>query len=207
MTLDDFRDAMATNYWSALYAILAVLPNMRTRGFGRIGNVVSIGGRVAAPHLLPYVTGKFALTGLTQGLRAELAKDNILVTGLYPPTMRTGGHTHAIYKGRHEAEYAWFSLSDTVPGLSISAERVARKFLRAVCDGDPEVIVGWRTYLAIVGQNVFPNEAAEALALVNRMLPGSDGGPTAAVRGESLDGTLPRLLNRAVPPGTRPAEA
>ena len=63
---------------------MAALPAMRAQGGGRIGNVVSIGGKVVAPHMLPYTAGKFALTGFTKALYPELANANIYVTGLYP---------------------------------------------------------------------------------------------------------------------------
>ena len=205
MTLDDFRDAMATNYWGAVHASLAVLPHMKAQGFGRIGIVSSIGGKVAAPHLLPYTASKFALTGFTEGLRAELLKDNILVTGLYPGTMRTGGHTHAEFKGDHQAEYTWFALGDSIPGLASSAESVARKFLDGICDGEVEVLVGWQTHLGVLMHSLLPEETSELLALVNRFLPRSEGRPTAAVRGEDLVGIAPDILNQAVPTGTRPA--
>ena len=41
---------------------------------GRIVNIASIGGKVSVPHLLPYSASKFALVGLSEGLRAELAQ-------------------------------------------------------------------------------------------------------------------------------------
>jgi short-subunit dehydrogenase len=180
---------------------------MKARGCGRIAMVDSIGGKVAVPHLLPYTASKFALTGLTQGLRAELAKDNIFVTGVYPHTMRTGGHTHAWFKGNREAEYTWFSLSDTVPGLSISAETVARRLWRAVCDGDPEIIVGWPAQLAALFYNLFPSWSAELMGLVHRSLPGVANVGAPAVQGQDLQGRVPDLLNRAVPSHARPAPA
>ena len=204
MTLEDFRAAMATNYWGAVYASMAVLPHMKAQGFGRIGNVVSFGGKVAVPHLLPYSASKFALAGFTEGLRAEAAKDNVLVTGLYPATMRTGGHAHAEFKGDQEAEFTWFALGDSLPILSVSAERVARLFLDAVCDGEAEVRAGWATHVGVLMQALLPNETAEVLALVNRFLPASGGRPTASVRGEDLHGKTPDFLNRAVPPSARP---
>ena len=74
MREDDFRRSMAVNFYAALNTILAVLPGMRGRGEGRIVNITSIGGKVSVPHLLPYSTSKFALVGLSEGLRAELAK-------------------------------------------------------------------------------------------------------------------------------------
>ena len=207
MTLDDFRSMMATHFWGPLYATMAVLPHMRARQFGRIANVVSVGGKAAVPHLLPYTASKFALSGLTEGLRIELARDNILVTGIYPHTMRTGGHTHAEFKGKREAEYTWFALSDSLPLVSTSAEHVARTLWRAVCNGDAEVVVGWPARVAVVLQNLFPNELAEVMMLVNGLLPGADRADTTSVRGEDLTGAIPGLLSRLVPPSTRPFSA
>jgi NAD(P)-dependent dehydrogenase (short-subunit alcohol dehydrogenase family) len=74
MTLKDYEDAMNVHFWGPLYSILAVLPGMRQRREGRIVNISSIGGKVSVPHLLPYSASKFALVGLSEGLRAELAK-------------------------------------------------------------------------------------------------------------------------------------
>ncbi len=204
MDLDDYKAAMETNFWGELLPILAVLPHMKARGFGRIANVVSVGGKVAMPHLLPYSASKFALTGLTEGLRAELAKDNILVTGIYPGTIRTGGHTHAHFKGDHDAEYTWFALSDVVPGISTSAESCARSLWEAVLNGDPEAVVGWNARLAIIFHNLFPEWTVEALSLVDRTLPRPDGSGGSSVRGDQLTGRIPEKLNQVLPAGTRP---
>src|SRR5207248_2826037 len=171
MTVEDFRQAMAINFWGELLPILAVLPRMREQGGGRIANVVSVGGKVAVPHMLPYNASKFALTGLTEGLRSELIRENILVTGIYPGTIRTGGHTHAYFKGDQQAEYTWFALADIIPGVSASAESCARALWKAVLNGDPEVVVGWNARLAIIAHNLMPGWTVEALSLVNRALP------------------------------------
>ena len=143
MTLEDFEHAMATNFWGTVHCTLAALPHMREQRFGRIANVISLGGKIPVPHLTAYTASKFALAGLTQSLRTELAKDGILVTGVYPNLMRTGGHVHAWIKGDQPAEYSLVGLSDTLPILATSAEHVARKLWQAVCDGDAEVVVGW----------------------------------------------------------------
>ena len=126
MEVEDFQQAMATNFWG-LYAILAALPDMRRRGEGRIVNIASIGGKISVPHLVPYSASKFALVGLSEGLRAELAKDGIAVITICPGLMRTGSPRHAIFKGRHRAEYAWFSISDALPLVSMDADRAAAR--------------------------------------------------------------------------------
>ena len=54
MTRDDFRRAMDVHFWGALNTVLEVAPLMRRRGWGRIVNVASLGGKRAVPHMLPY---------------------------------------------------------------------------------------------------------------------------------------------------------
>ena len=53
---------------------------------------------MSIPHLLPYSASKFALVGLSEGLRAELRKDGILVTTVVPGLMRTGSPRQAEVK-------------------------------------------------------------------------------------------------------------
>ena len=74
MHLADFEEAMAVHFWGPLYTMLAAIRVMRPRGGGRIVNVASIGGKIGVPHLVPYSASKFALTGLSDGLRAVLEK-------------------------------------------------------------------------------------------------------------------------------------
>ena len=126
MSLADYEDAMNTHFWGPLYMIVAALPHMRRLGAGRIVNISSIGGKIAVPHLVPYSASKFALVGLSDGLRAELAADNIVVTTVCPGLMRTGSPVNAMFKGRQPQEYAWFAVSDSLPLSSIDATRAAR---------------------------------------------------------------------------------
>src|SRR5204863_2590958 len=124
-----------------VHTTLDVMPDMRARREGRIVNISSIGGKVSVPHLLPYSASKFALVGLSEGLRAELAKDGIVVTTVCPGLMRTGSPRNAQFKGQHRAEYAWFTLSDSMPFFSQSAERAARQILSACRHGEAEVVL------------------------------------------------------------------
>jgi NAD(P)-dependent dehydrogenase (short-subunit alcohol dehydrogenase family) len=171
MTMEDFEDAIDTHLWAPLYTTLAVLPEMKRRGEGRIVNISSIGGRVAIPHLVPYSVSKFALVGLSDGIRAELAQDGIKVTTVCPSLMRTGSPKNATFKGDHEKEYAWFYVSDSLPGFSLNAERAARKIIEACRRGDAEVLVGLPAKLAVVARTLAPNLTASILAYMNRLLP------------------------------------
>ena len=84
MTMADFEQAMATHFWGPLHTMFAAIPHMRREGGGRIVNISSIGGRIGVPHLAPYCASKFALTGVSTALRAELSRYGILVTTVCP---------------------------------------------------------------------------------------------------------------------------
>src|SRR6185503_5499356 len=131
MRFEDFEEAMAVHFWGPLHSTFAALPWLRRQGGGRIVNISSIGGLIAVPHLLPYCASKFALVGLSDGLRAELRRHGIRVTTVCPGLMRTGSAFNAGFKGRHRREFAWFAISSSLPLLTISAKRAARQIIRA----------------------------------------------------------------------------
>lgn len=172
MELEDFETAMATHAWGPLYTILAALPHMRRQGGGRIVNIASIGGKIAVPHLLPYAMSKFALAGLSDGMRAELRKYRIHVTSVYPGLMRTGSHVFAHTKGRKEIESAWFSFMATNPLFAINARRAAAQIVAACRKGQPELVITTQANLAVLAQAMAPGLIARMSALVNRFLPG-----------------------------------
>ena len=175
MTMEDYDDAMKLHFWAPLYTSYAVFPQMRQRKAGRIVNISSIGGKVVSPHMLPYCASKFALTGLSEGMRTELAKEGIAVTTVCPGFIRTGVQDHVILKGQHRKEYAWFSISDSLPLISTSAENVARQTIAAFRRGDAELIVPLPAWLSAKFYPLFPGLMTNLLSLVNRLLPGSDG--------------------------------
>jgi short-subunit dehydrogenase len=175
MTVDDYRDSLNTHFWAACFATMAALPEMKARREGRIVNISSIGGKIAVPHLLPYSVGKFALTGFSEGLRAELRRYGVLVTTVCPGLMRTGSPRNATFKGKHRAEYGWFSLSAGLPILSMSAERAARQIVRACREGSSEVVLSLPARLLARFHGAFPGATADFMALANALLPAPGG--------------------------------
>ncbi|HEU4475009.1 MAG TPA: SDR family NAD(P)-dependent oxidoreductase [Gemmatimonadales bacterium] len=197
MSVADYEEAMDTNFWGMVYPTLSILPSMRARGGGRIVNITSIGGKLGIPHLLPYSASKFAAMGFSQGLRAEVAQDGIAVTTVIPGLMRTGSPRNAIFRGKHRAEYAWFSIADSLPGLSVSANEASRRILSAVRRGDAEVLFPVVARLAVIGSAVAPNVTAAALHLAARLLPGAPSRRTGRKRGkDSQSGFSPSWLSR-----------
>jgi short-subunit dehydrogenase len=190
MTLEDYEEAMKVHFWASLYTTLAVLPEMRRRREGRIVNISSIGGKISVPHLLPYSASKFALVGLSEGLRAELAKDGIVVTTVCPGLMRTGSPRNATFKGQHRAEYAWFSIGDSLPVTSMKAERAARQIITACKRGDAEVVLSVQAKLAALFHGIFPGLTADILGIVNELLPEAGGIGTARAKGKESESDL-----------------
>jgi NAD(P)-dependent dehydrogenase (short-subunit alcohol dehydrogenase family) len=198
MEIADFESAMDLHFWAPLETIRTALPVMRRQGGGRIVNVSSIGGKIGVAHLVPYCASKFALTGLSSGLRAELARDGIVVTTVIPGLMRTGSPFNAWFKGRHRDEFAWFTVADSLPAISIDAARAARQIVAASRAGDAELVVGWPAKLAVVANAIAPEAIAQAIALTNRLLPGSTGasGDRARSGWQSLSSWAPSRLTR-----------
>ena len=175
MTIDDYRDSINTHFWGPYFASMAVLPAFQRRRQGRIVNISSIAGEISVPHLVPYSVGKFALTGFSEGLRSELLKDNIYVTTVCPGLMRTGRPRNASFKGKNEAEYAWFSISDALPLISMNARRAARRIVNACVHGEAEVVLSLPAKVAVKLHGLFPGAAVDLLGLMNVFLPSAGG--------------------------------
>ncbi|MEJ7603289.1 MAG: SDR family NAD(P)-dependent oxidoreductase [Kofleriaceae bacterium] len=198
MTLGDYAVAMQTHFWGPLQLALAVLPEMRARQDGRIVNIASIGGKLAVPHLLPYTASKFALVGLSEGMRAELAKDGIRVTTVVPGLMRTGSPPNALFKGKHREEYAWFAISDSLRATSMDADRAAHQIIEALRHGDAEVVLSIQAKVLTKLHALAPGLTQRALGVVNRMLPSVGGIGVASARGrDSTSAAAPSVLTAA----------
>ena len=203
MTREDFERSMAVHFWAPYELISEIVPEMRTWGGGRIVNISSIGGKIAVPHLAPYSASKFALTGFSDGIRAELARDNIYVTTVAPGMMRTGSHVNAKFKGKHDSEFAWFAVSAAAPLISMNAERAARKILAACRRGQPSLTLTYAGRTAILGNALFPNLTGYAMKIVNRFLPkaaGKDAGNQSRTGSETrrlLPAWMTRFADRA----------
>jgi len=197
MTREDYDRAMRLHFWAPYELVSQIVPEMRLWGGGRIVNITSIGGKVAVPHFAPYSASKFALTGFSDAIRTELARDNIQVTTVAPGLMRTGSHVNAKFKGNHDAEFAWFSASAGAPLISMDADRAARKIIAAFRRGQPSLTVTFAARSAVAGNALFPNLTGYAMKIVNRFLPeagGKEGNRSCA--GGHLPRRAPEWLTR-----------
>jgi NAD(P)-dependent dehydrogenase (short-subunit alcohol dehydrogenase family) len=192
-----YRRAIETNFYAALYTTYAALPYLLARheaagkhapatGHASIVNIASIGGKFPVPHLLPYVASKFALTGFSEGLHAELRHKGIRVTTVCPGLMRTGGEVHAQFTGQAEREKTWFYAAARTPILAASVQHAARRIVRAVEDGRAEITITPQAWFAARMHGLCPETTQRAAALVNQLLlpaPAGDLSPLSDTKG------------------------
>src|SRR5947207_5021201 len=197
MRREDFARVMGVHFWGPFELTMQVVPEMRIWGGGRIVNISSIGGKIAVPHLASYSASKFALTGFSDAIRAELARDNIHVTTVAPGLMRTGSHVKAKFKGRHDDEFAWFAASAGAPLISMNADRAARKILAACRRGQPSLTLTFIARTTILGNALFPNLTGYTMKFVNWLLPGTgDAQGNKSRAGSDLRRRTPEWLTR-----------
>jgi 3-dehydrosphinganine reductase len=91
--LDDgvFREQMETDYFGTLNAVRAVVPRMIERRSGHIVTISSTAGLIGVFGYSAYAPAKYAVRGLAETLRSELAPYGIVVACAYPPDTRTPG--------------------------------------------------------------------------------------------------------------------
>ncbi len=130
--VEDFRRAMAVNFYGALHLVLAVLPLLRQQRRGHVVLVSSLDAKKGLPLDGPYVAAKYALSGMGGVLRQEAAAWGVQVTVVYPGRVDTP------------------MIADLeVPRISakLPPEKVARAIVRGIRRNRAEVIVPWTGYL------------------------------------------------------------
>jgi short-subunit dehydrogenase len=208
MTKGDFEQSMDIMFWGTVQPTLSVIPQMRSRGTGRIVNITSVGGKVSVPHLVPYNSAKFAALGFSEGLHSELKQDGITVTTIVPGLMRTGSFVNAEFKGDVEKEYTWFSLGSSLPFITIDAERAARQIVQATKRGEAERILSIPANILARLNGVAPATTGRILGLIDRYaLPNSPGVQEQTIPGRDVQERLESDAQKAATAlGQRAAE-
>ncbi|MBD2459932.1 SDR family oxidoreductase [Oscillatoria sp. FACHB-1407] len=167
---DRVQNQFAVNVIGAIALIQSLIPGMRAQGGGRIVNISSLGGRMAFPFGGLYSASKFALEGLSDALRMELAPFNIRVVVVEPGPVRTEffdvvkqgvdamevDPLNTPYRAAYENLEG---LQQQVDRQAWSSERVAEVIVRALSDRRPHP-----RYIAATGGNIL-------IFLMTKLLP------------------------------------
>jgi short-subunit dehydrogenase len=149
----DLRHVFDLNFFGAIQAMQAVVPAMRRRGGGVIVNISSIVGKFASPLGGGYTATKFALEGASAAARAELKRDRIKVIVVRPGLTETEFSQNA----RVSVPGAEHRQGERhAPMRGISAEKVARRTVRAIQREEREIYISWFDRLLVLGSQLLP---------------------------------------------------
>lgn len=84
-----WRGLMELNFFATLYTCTEAVTHMRQQGSGDIINISSTAGRVARAPMSAYTSSKFALAGMSETLRQEVAPHGIRVCVIQPGATST----------------------------------------------------------------------------------------------------------------------
>jgi NAD(P)-dependent dehydrogenase (short-subunit alcohol dehydrogenase family) len=148
VSIDDMRRQFEVNVYGALALAQTFIP-LFPENDGRIVLIGSISGRLATPYIAPYSASKFALRGLADGLRMELAPAGIAVSLIEPGSVKTPIWN----KGRAEAEQIARRLaSKGRPYYRTALERIVSITESEARDGMPVEVVASAILDALVAR-------------------------------------------------------
>jgi NAD(P)-dependent dehydrogenase (short-subunit alcohol dehydrogenase family) len=140
----EVRRMFDVNVFGLTAMIQAVLPSMRKRHSGCIVNVSSLGGIRGMPALGQYCATKFAVEGLSEALRREVAELGIHVMVVEPSGFRTDWAGRSAHESAHQIDdylatagnvrLAVRASSGKQPGDPV---RAVQAIIKAVASGKP----------------------------------------------------------------------
>jgi 3-dehydrosphinganine reductase len=148
--LGDFRWMMETNYFGTVYMTRAVLPGMIARNSGHIVNISSLAGFLGLFGYTAYGASKFAVTGFSESLRAEVKPLGIRVSVVFPPDTDT---PQLAYENQYKPPE---TKAITRLAQALPAERVAKAILEQIERGRFLVLPSWDARLLYILGSKFP---------------------------------------------------
>ena len=145
LRLDDFKRNMDVNYYGQLVPTMILIPYFMKKKEGHISFISSMMGYMGIIGYASYAPTKFALVGLAEVLRHELAPYNVSVSILYPPDTDTPG-----FERENETKpFETAALSETAK--LYKPEVVARHYLDGLSRNKFQIMFGegvwiWRLY-------------------------------------------------------------
>ena len=144
VSVDEFKAQFDTNFFSIIRLIQEVGPAMRKQGSGTIVNVSSVVGRIGFPASPAYISSKFALEGLSESLRFELAPFGIDVVIIEPGVIKTNFMKNMKMAEKYGPESVYMDITDkVVSGVKMMCEmgtdpkEVADAIIKATKDENP----------------------------------------------------------------------
>ena len=123
VSINEFKAQFDTNFFSIIRLIQEVVPTMRKQGSGTIVNVSSVVGRIGFPASPAYISSKFALEGLSESLRFELAPFGVDVVIIEPGVIKTNFMKNMKMAEKSESDTVYRDITvKVVSGVKMMAE-------------------------------------------------------------------------------------
>ena len=135
--IDKYRGLFELDVVGPLIAMQLVIPIMRRQGGGMIVNISSGTSLMYLPNMSAYSSVKRALNSITLTAREELAKDNIVVSVVYPYITLTDFDNNMFGVEGGDSEQFEAAVDTNLPPPD-SAEYVAEKILQVIQTEEPE---------------------------------------------------------------------
>ncbi|GBR00214.1 short-chain dehydrogenase/reductase [Gluconacetobacter liquefaciens] len=160
--LPEMQRQFDVNVFGAVAVAKAFLPRFRQRRSGFVVNVTSMGGLITMPGIAYYCGSKFALQGISEVMRAEMAPFGVHVTALCPGSFRTNWAGRSMVRTERSID-EYDSLFDPI--------RAARQKKHGLQLGDPEKLAE-AVLILVMSENPPPQLllGSDALGLVRHRL-------------------------------------
>lgn len=167
LSLEDWEWIMRINFWSQVYMVKALLPQMLKRKKGHLVHVASGAGLICPGFIFPYGVSKFSVVGLAEGLAAQLRGRGVGVTLVCPLFVRTSIVSSSSFPGlsfQKEKAHAFLQR------WGISPQKVAKKIVHAISTNRFLVLTHSSFALALWLRACFPSFALYLNSLLTRKL-------------------------------------
>jgi NAD(P)-dependent dehydrogenase (short-subunit alcohol dehydrogenase family) len=155
---------VGVNFWGVVHGCRFFLPHLQRADEAHLVNTSSMAAFTGMPFQTMYCATKSAVRGFSQALRAELGGSRIGLTTVFPTAVRSNIMGSA--SGPHQETVR--RLSGLLQRHGYPAERAARKIVRAVRRGRPEVRIGGQSYAIDVMQRLSPRVTRALMRLIAR---------------------------------------
>jgi NAD(P)-dependent dehydrogenase (short-subunit alcohol dehydrogenase family) len=144
VSIDEFKALFETNFFGIIRLIQEVGPTMREKGSGTIVNISSYAGRIGFPVSPAYSSSKFAMEGLSESLRLEMAPFGVNVIIIEPGIVDTNFFKPMKMAKKSESDITYKDVTDKIilritskAKLGIHPKEVAKIILEAVKSDKP----------------------------------------------------------------------
>jgi NAD(P)-dependent dehydrogenase (short-subunit alcohol dehydrogenase family) len=184
---DELRDLLDVNVVAPWALTRAVLPAMRAQGSGTVVMISSVSGRMALPGLGAYACSKFALEGLSEAWRHELAPFGVRLFLVEPGPFRTDiwGRNRALSRRAADPDSPYASFVARLEAVVTRAAEdraedpaVVVRYVAELLDRPPRRLrhlLGRASALRVAARSILPDPWLAAI--VQRMLAPPRGRP------------------------------